>query len=545
MKSNLQRMFHRLRSLDIYEKLFFIFTTIQAGVVWLHRSFPTQDGPFQIYLANVLGDLIRGTGNYSSYYQAQGYVHPYSFTLYALMLLNQVVRPLTAEKILVSIYFVAFALGARFLVRSIRAENHWLPLFILPFAFNTYLCLGIYNFSFGIALMMFLAGVWLRWSGQWTIVRSLLWLALLMLLALMHHVPVLILGGFAGIHLIARAVQFLRSQSEAGVPAGIFVAWRNLRGDAANAALLAAPLGWYGIFALASARSVAPTVAAVQASWLDRIKALMEMLPISPYLVSGYCFCLVMLVVAPSALLLLRPSGVSFAWKPAAAAFLAMCTTAAVCLAVYVFGPHFLFGHSHGYFAERMALPFVIFALAALAPLHLPTSLARIAAIFVTALLLHMTAVRERETARMVADLTPLYDAQPMQPGSRGAIIAGTEGLQGLTFNPYYWAGAFYAQQGQAVLLNASWTYEPISLVATRDAHPWDDTTSPDHFRQVLLKSRVPLSPPIGFLCGGKWDPSSREAASAVAQRIGLVPVFDSSVYYCYGGDTVRVSARR
>jgi hypothetical protein len=542
MKSNLQRMFDHARSLDIYERLFFILTTIQAGVVWLHRSFPTQDGPFQIYLANVLGDLIRGTGIYSSYYQAQGYVHPYSFTVYALMLLNQVFHPLIAEKILVSVYFVVFALGARFLVRSIHAENHWLPLFMLPFAFNTYLCLGIYNFSFGIALMMFLAGVWLRWSGQWSIVRSLLWLSLLMLLALMHHVPLLILGGFAGIHLIARAVQFLRSGSPA--PAGIFAAWQKLRGDAGNALLLAAPLGWYGSFALASARSVAPTIAAVQVSWLDRIKALMEMLPISPYLVSGYCFCLVVLVVAPSALLLLRPSGVSFALNPAAAC-LALSASAAVCLAVYVFGPHFLFGHSHGYFAERMALPFVIFVLAALAPLQLPPNLGRIAAIFVTALLLHMTAVRERETARMVADLTPLYDAQPTPPGSSGAIIAGTEGLEGLTFNPYYWAGALYAQQGQAVLLNASWTYEPISLVATRHAHPWDDTTSPDHFRQVLQKSGVPQSPPISFLCGGKWDASSKRAGSALAQQSGLVPVFDSSVYYCYGGDPVRVTASR
>src|SRR5207248_6188823 len=125
----------------------------------------TQDGPVQIYAADVLRDLIRGTGIYSSYYQIQGYLHPYSFSIYALALLNQIFHPLTSERALVCVYFVAFALGVRFLVRTIDAENHWLPLFLIPFALNTYLALGIYNFSLAITILMFLMGLWLRWSG--------------------------------------------------------------------------------------------------------------------------------------------------------------------------------------------------------------------------------------------------------------------------------------------------------------------------------------------------------------------------------------------
>src|SRR5207245_1399872 len=76
-----RRMWQALVRLDGYERLFFVLAAIQAGAVWLHRSFPTQDGPIQIYLADVLGDLIRGTGHYSGYYQPQGYAHPYSFCL--------------------------------------------------------------------------------------------------------------------------------------------------------------------------------------------------------------------------------------------------------------------------------------------------------------------------------------------------------------------------------------------------------------------------------------------------------------------------------
>src|SRR4051812_4984100 len=110
----LRRTWHWILGLDGCEKLFFIFTALQAGAVWLHRAFPTQDGPTQIYLADVLEDLVRGSGAYSKYFQVQGYAHPYSFSLYALMALNQVFVPLTSERMLVCLYFVAFGLGARF-----------------------------------------------------------------------------------------------------------------------------------------------------------------------------------------------------------------------------------------------------------------------------------------------------------------------------------------------------------------------------------------------------------------------------------------------
>jgi hypothetical protein len=529
------------RRLDLCEKLFFLVAALQAGAVWLHRSFPTQDGPMQIYLADVLEDMIRARGHYSSYFQPQGYAHPYSFSLYALVLLNQAFRPLTSERVLVCVYFIAFALAVRFLIRSVDAENHWLGLFLLPFAMNAYLCLGIYNFSYGMVMLMFLMGLWLRWSGQWTAVRSLAWLVLLMLLAWMHHVPLLILGGFAGAHLAATAVQSARA--EGGIPA----AWRRVRWDIANAALLAVPVGWYMTFAVASVRSVAPTVAAVEITWLDRVRALMEMLPIAPYMESGYLFALVMLMVTPLVLLLLRPPGAAFAAQSAGVACVALAITAGVCLAVFVFGPHFLFGHGHGFFAERMSVPFVICALAAVAPLRLPGGVGRIAAVFAACLFLFTLALRERQTTAMVAALAPVYDARPDYQGASGAIISGREGLDEMNFNPYYWAGAICAQQGKGILLNLSGGYEPIAVLATKRPHPWDDTDSPQRIREILAETRVPVSPPLGFLCGGKWGKSREEMqpSAALAERKGLVRVWDSPVYYCYGTGTGASRASR
>jgi hypothetical protein len=270
---------------------------------------------------------------------------------------------------------------------------------------------------------------------------------------------------------------------------------------------------------------------------VDRIRGLAQMMPLSPYLGSGYCFCLLVIFLVPATLFLIRPAGVSFAPKTAAVACFALFVTAMACLAVYVFGPHFLFGHGHGYFAERMAVPFVICCLAALAPLRLPVALGRIATALAACVFLFMLSVEERQTAGMVAELAPLYDASPMHRGLSGAIISGTEPMEGLNFNPYYWAGALYAQKGKGILLNASGSYEPIGLFGTRDAHPWDDG-SPQRIREILLDSHIAVSPRLGFLCGGKWDSARTELepSSALAHKRGLTPVLDSNVMYCYGG---------
>ena len=179
-------------------------------------------------------------------------------------------------------------------------------------------------------------------------------------------------------------------------------------------------------------------------------------------------------------------------------------------------------------------MPVVICSLAALAPLRIPATFQKIAAAAVTCLLVFMLSVRERQTAGMVAELAPVYDAKPLNRGLTGAIISGSEPIDGLNFNPYFWAGALYAQQAKGILLN-SWRYGPISVFATREAHEWEGA-SPQRLREILLEGKEPVSPQIAFLCGGKWDPAQAEmeASSALARRMGLAPTLDSHVYYCY-----------
>jgi hypothetical protein len=44
-------------------------TFMQTTAIWLQRAFPTQDGPMQLYYADVLSGLLRGGGTYSAYFR--------------------------------------------------------------------------------------------------------------------------------------------------------------------------------------------------------------------------------------------------------------------------------------------------------------------------------------------------------------------------------------------------------------------------------------------------------------------------------------------
>lgn len=498
---------------DICDALYVLFTLLQIGAVWLFPLFPTQDGPMQLYYADVLGDLIRGAGHYSGYFRIQGYLHPYSFFSYALLLLNQLFQPLTSERIVVSLYFLVFAVGARFLVRSINRGNRWLPLFLLPFALNTFLCIGVYNYSFGIATLMFAIGLWLRWSGAWTVTRALAWLALLFLLAEMHPLPLVILAAFIFFYLSARfAIQ-----------------WRErtaLLPDLLPAALLVLPLAWIASFLSASANQRVSLD--LSSAWLSRLLALVRMVPLSPYLSSGYPFYLLLLVIAPLTLTFVRQRAAGMP-KPYRVPSLALAFTCAVCLGVYLFFPAVFLGM--GYFCYRMAFPLIICFLSALAPVALSASHRRIAAVFATCVFFCMLNVRWQQTSNIVDNLAPLYRADPLQHGAAGAIVSGSEPIFGLTFNPYYWAGAEYARRGRSVLLNSPWLNSPVDLLARNTLHAWDNT-APSQMGALLSGNSTLALPQLAFVCGGKWD--GELPPEALARSLGMVRRVDSHMIECY-----------
>lgn len=528
----LQRLWRRASGHGV-RALFFGLTAMQAGAVWLHRSFPTQDGPVQLYYTDVLADLLRGGGRYSAYFRTNSHSPVYCFFNYALLLLNQVFSPLTSERVLVCLYVVAFSLGVWFLVRSVERQNDWLPFFLLPFAFHSYLYLGIYNFSFGIAALLFAMGVWLRSTPGWTWKASLLWLALVAVLCVMHPLTLAFLGLFISGHMAAIFVGACRA-AEGGIWGRMRAAWRHIARSVATAAPVAAAMLW--VASLSSSAAHGPAVSE-HVDIAYRLRGLLQMAPLSPFVDPLYRFCLLLLLLLPGSLVAIRSVRASWRHRPAAgAAIFALGLTAAVGLALFALGPRWFLGA--GYFAARMSVIFVVCCLSALAPLTLPRPLHRAALATAVCVVTLMAVIRYRQTATVVNALIPIYDARPLQEGGWGAIVSGEEeGVDGLNFNPYFWAGAHYARESKAVLLNTPWIYGPLAIITPRAVHAWDGA-SPESMRRILSSAgQQGAVSRVVFVCGGKWDPAQREMASSISltRGLGLVRVFESEVNYCDG----------
>ena len=531
--SEILQHFRRRASGQGVRTLFFGLTAVQAGAVWLHRSFPSQDGPVQVYYTDVLADLLRDGGRYSAYFRLNSHAPVYCFFNYALLLLNQMFSPLTSERILVSLYVVAFSLGVRFLVHSVEPRNEWLPFFLLPFAFNSYLYLGIYNYSFGVATLFFAMGVWLRAMPGWSGRALALWLALVMALCTMHQLALAFLGLFVAGHM---AAIFVGASRAAGgcVWGRMRAGWRRIARSVAIAAPLAMAMLWVASFASSAVRK--PT----GSGHIDvafRLRALLHMAALSPFSDPLYRCCLLLSMLLPLSLVAIRAVRAARTRGPAAvAASTALGLTAVVALAVFIFGPPWFLGA--GFFADRMSLLFVVCCLLALAPLTLPRPLHRVVLAAAICLMTPLAVIRYRETSAIVNALAPIYDARSLQEGGWGAIVSGRdESVEGLLFNPYFWAGAHYARQSKAILLNAPWIYGPLAVITPRAAHAWDGAL-PETMRGILSSpGQRAAAPKLAFLCGGKWDPGHLEMATSIPLKrdLGFVRVFESEVNYCDG----------
>jgi hypothetical protein len=536
-RENLER-FRRWASGHGTAVLFFALTFMQSAAIWLQRSFPTQDGPIQLYYADVLAGLLRGDRTYSAYFQMNNYSPVYCFFNYALVLLNQLFAPLTSERILVSLYVAAFSIGAWFLIRSIEPGNDWLPFFIMPFAFHAYLYLGIYNFTFGIATLLFAMGVWLRAAPAWTRKDWMLWLGMVLLICSVHPLTLAFLGLFVAGHTLAIFVTAVRAGGS--IRAGWTQIASSVVAGAVPSLVLLAVVA-YSASGTAGGASPAPVTA--QAPLADRLRMLLQMVPLSPYFVPLYRFCLLLLVLLPMSLVAIRAARLTWtSGKRALQASFALGLTAVVGLGLFVFAPPWFLGV--GFFADRMSVIFVVCGLAALAPLTLPKSLRHAAVATAVCVLPLMAAIRDRETAPIVRALAPIYEAKPAE-GGFGAIVSGAETVDGLTFNPYYWAGAHYARQSQAILLNTPWIYGRLAIFTPRAAHPWDGA-SPDAMLRILTGPEA-AAQRVAFVCGGKWDPGHREMASSesLAHGLGFVRVFESDIYYCDGKPAVTLRSMR
>ncbi len=134
------------------------------------------------------------------------------------------VSPLTAEKILLSIYVLLFPLLLRYALVQIRPDAGFLAILVFPFIYGYPLHLGLYNFSLGLALLFLPLGYYLKHGGRFTLGRTLLLALMLMVLYFSHFIALLAAGLAIGtMTLWQMAAQWLdrRKRGESTGPADL------------------------------------------------------------------------------------------------------------------------------------------------------------------------------------------------------------------------------------------------------------------------------------------------------------------------------------
>ena len=163
--------------------------------IWWFPYFPTQDGPAHIanaFLLKNFADLPR----IAEFFTINLSAFPNWFSHLFLAGAMYLVAPLTAEKLLLSVYVLTFAGGLRYLATAIHGRDAPAVYFLgMLFIYNYSLHLGFYNFGIGLGLYFFALGFWWRHRDAMTLGRYAALNALFLVMYFVHLVPLMMALG--------------------------------------------------------------------------------------------------------------------------------------------------------------------------------------------------------------------------------------------------------------------------------------------------------------------------------------------------------------
>ncbi len=487
-----------------FEKsLFWALLACCVAVTLFQRAFPSQDGPLHLYYTDVVANLLRGTGAYGSYFQIKHLLPPYAFHTYLLLGLNTIFDPLVSEKVLVSIYIVWFSVAFRYLIHSVAPENHWAPLLAFPFAMNKTLYMGFYNFSFGVATAIFLAGWWVRHATHLTPRRTAVFALLLGLLLLTHPVALLIALMFL---IIDTALLTWERRGAAGLGRPILYV-----------VCATATLAWIFMFTRTSKLHGLE----FPAKW--RFTSFIGMSSLTPLRAFGYRSLLALLALGTASAAALRAirGGI---FRPLTRG-LSLAVAGLACVAAYFVVPIKI--NYGALFPDRFPIFAIAFIAAFAAGLGLAPRIQRVAATAVAVVALVLLGWQAVEKQRILRQLQVVYDSPAPAAGVSAVIISGqpldAKMFPPDNFMPFYWAGAHYLRRAHATLLNSAWLDAPIQMLKPRSEEKCS-YFDPLPMARCLSRASMHNSPEvvIALVGGGNsdWYPPDQ-----LAKAMGLAPL--------------------
>lgn len=143
------------------------------SIIWLFPFFPTIDGPAHVHLAHGMHAAMAGDAFYADFFEFNERITPNLLTELTLFALMSVAPPLVAEKVLLTVYFVGFAVVSLFAVRSIQPHAGPLALFVFFCSVSFPLGFGFYNFAFSTVVLLAWLAFWWRTRTHFTLRRVL------------------------------------------------------------------------------------------------------------------------------------------------------------------------------------------------------------------------------------------------------------------------------------------------------------------------------------------------------------------------------------
>ena len=167
--------------------IFALLVLVQLAPIWLFRFFPSQDGPAHLNSAVGIWQYLSNPDSvFRVYYTLNSEITANWPTHLLLLALMRAFPVLIAEKILLSGYVLLFAVAVRYALAAAKPEARGFSYLALPFIANWTLHMGFYNFAYGLPLLFFSLGLYLRLERVFSLGRVFALVGLSIALYLLH-----------------------------------------------------------------------------------------------------------------------------------------------------------------------------------------------------------------------------------------------------------------------------------------------------------------------------------------------------------------------
>lgn len=161
--------------------------------IWIFPYFPSQDGPCHIYNSFIIKNYNNPDYVFNQFYNVRKDPIPNWTSHAALTLLMYIMQPLTAERVLLTLYVILMAGSIYYLVGAIEGDRIPLTFIGFPFIYNYLLLMGFYNYSLSVAFMIYAIGYWWRHYGKFNLKDAVI-LGIILIMLYFSHLVALVLA---------------------------------------------------------------------------------------------------------------------------------------------------------------------------------------------------------------------------------------------------------------------------------------------------------------------------------------------------------------